>query len=315
MPAVKESGPFSGISAVIPVYRGAATISELTRRLSAVLASVTTEYEILLVNDGSPDDSWEVIRSLTEEDAHVRGLNLMRNYGQHNATLCGLRKVRFPLTVTLDDDLQHPPEQIPLLLTKLEEGWDVVYGVPARRPHSWWRNLFSGMIKRTLAWVMGTRNLRDIGSFRLLRTNLRQAFSQYQNPNVILDVLLSWGTGRFASVVVEEVPRQVGRSGYDFWQLLRVALTVLTAYSTRPLRFASVIGFLVTLFGIGIFLYVLYVYFFLGSVEGFPFLASIIALFSGAQLFALGIIGEYLARVFDRSMDQPTYVIGEETGG
>jgi undecaprenyl-phosphate 4-deoxy-4-formamido-L-arabinose transferase len=266
------------------------------------------------VNDGSPDNSWEIIQQLCAENPRVRGIRLMRNYGQHNATLCGVRNARFEIVVTLDDDLQHPPEEIPLLLNRLGEGWDVVYGIPLRRPHSWWRNLFSVLIKRSLAWVMDIGTVRDIGSFRAFRASLRQAFTAYQNPNVILDVLLSWGTSRFSSVSVREDPRAEGQSNYNFTRLFRVAMTVLTAYSTKPLRFASVLGFGFTLFGLGVFLYVLYVYFFLGSIEGFPFLASIIALFSGMQLFALGIIGEYLARVFDRSMDRPTYVVHEETG-
>ncbi len=278
-----------------------------------MLARVSREHEIILVNDGSPDGSWGVIEQLSAGNPALRGIRLMRNYGQHNATLCGVRAARFEIILTLDDDLQHPPEEIPLLLERVAEGWDVVYGVPHRRPHSWWRNFFSAFIKRTLSMVMGIGSLRDIGSFRAFRAVLRQAFEGYQNPNVILDVLLSWGTARFAAVPVREDPREEGVSTYSFSRLFRVALTVLTAYSTRPLRIASLLGFAFTLFGLGVFAYVMFVYFFLGSIPGFPFLASLIALFSGMQLFALGIIGEYLARVFDRSMDRPTYVIGEET--
>jgi glycosyltransferase involved in cell wall biosynthesis len=280
-----------------------------------VLSAAASDHEIIFVNDGSPDNSWEVILQIWAENPHVRGIRLMRNYGQHNATLCGVRTARFDIIVTMDDDLQHPPEEIPLLLEQLAQGWDVVYGIPHKRPHSWWRNLFSVLIKRSLAWVMDIGTVRDIGAFRAFRASLRQAFAAYQNPNVILDVLLSWGTSRFSNVSVREDPRAEGQSNYNFSRLFRVAMTVLTAYSTKPLRFASFLGFGFTLFGLGIFLYVLYVYFFLGSIEGFPFLASIIALFSGMQLFALGIIGEYLARVFDRSMDRPTYVIHEEIGG
>jgi glycosyltransferase involved in cell wall biosynthesis len=300
------------ISAVIPVYRGEGTLAELAGRLETVLAQASSEHEIILVNDGSPDSSWQVIQSLCAQNPAVRGIGLMRNYGQHNATLCGVRAARFEIILTLDDDLQHPPEEIPVLLERLSEGWDVVYGVPHNRPHSWWRNFFSIFIKRTLAMVMGVSNLRDIGSFRIFRASLRQAFEGYQNANVILDVLLSWGTTRFSSILVREDPRAEGDSTYNLTRLLKVALTVLTAYSTRPLRFASLLGFVFTFFGLGVFFYVLGVYFFQGSIPGFPFLASLIALFSGMQLFALGIIGEYLARVFDRSMDRPTYVIGEE---
>jgi len=301
------------ISAVVPVYRGERSLPELVERLAAVLSASAAEYEIILVNDGSPDNSWQVIEQLAARWPAVRGIRLMRNYGQHNATLCGVRAARFELIVTLDDDLQHPPEEIPLLLARLREGWDVVYGVPQRRPHSWWRNMFSVFIKRTLSAVMGINSLRDIGAFRLFRASLRHAFESYQNPNVILDVLLSWGTARFAAVTVREDPRSEGASNYNFMRLFRVAMTVLTAYSTRPLRAASLLGFAFTLFGVGVFVYVLFVYFFQGSIPGFPFLASLISLFSGMQLFALGIIGEYLSRVFDRSMDRPTYVVGEET--
>ena len=304
--------PLPRVSAVIPVYRGEQTLAELTARLEVVLAKVSSQHEIILVNDGSPDSSWQVIETLCAANPAVRGICLMRNYGQHNATLCGVRAARFEIIITLDDDLQHPPEEIPVLLKRLAEGWDVVYGVPHRRPHSWWRNFFSVFIKRTLSMVMGIANLRDIGSFRAFRAVLRQAFESYQSPNIILDVLLSWGTTRFSSVPVHEEPRAEGVSTYSFSHLSRVALTVLTAYSTRPLRIASLLGFAFTLFGLGVFFYVLGVYFFLGSIPGFPFLASLVALFSGMQLFALGIIGEYLARVFDRSMDRPTYVIGEE---
>jgi hypothetical protein len=131
---------------------------------------------------------------------------------------------------------------------------------------------------------------------------------------VILDVLLSWGTARFATVTVNEKPARGGQSNYNFYQAFRVTMVVLTGFSTVPLRFASMLGFGFTLFGILVFLYVLGSYLLQGSIPGFPFLASIIALFSGTQLFALGIIGEYLARIFDRSMDRPAYMIGEEAG-
>ena len=299
-------------SVVIPVYRGAETLSELVERLGAVLPRAAERFEVLLVNDGSPDNSWEVICALAQKYPWVRGIRLMRNYGQHNATLCGVRAANYEIIITMDDDLQHPPEEIPAMLDRLAEGCDVVYGIPQKRPHSWWRNGFSVLIKRTLAWVMGIGTIRDIGAFRAFRASLRQAFNNYQNPNVILDVLLSWGTSRFATVAVREDQRTEGRSNYNFSRLFRVAMTILTAYSTAPLRFASFIGFVFTLFGFGIFVFVVASYLVAGSIPGFPFLASIISLFSGIQLFALGLIGEYLARVFDRSMDRPTYVVEEE---
>jgi glycosyltransferase involved in cell wall biosynthesis len=301
------------ISIVIPVYNSAETLIPLTEQLAKVLPQISHDFEVIMVNDGSPDDSWKVIERLSQLYPWLRGINLMRNYGQHNATLCGVREARGEFVVTMDDDLQHPPQQIPLLLEKLNEGFDVVYGVPQKRPHSWWRNWFSVLIKRLLAEVMGIRTIRDIGAFRAFRTRLRKAFENYSNPNVILDVLLSWGTSRFVAVTVDEKPREIGHSNYNFAKLIRVTMVVLTGFSTAPLRFASMIGFGLTLFGVAIFIYVILVTFLQGSLPGFPFLASIISIFSGAQLFALGIIGEYLARIFDRSMDRPAYIVEKST--
>jgi len=299
---------------VIPVYNSAETLAPLLERIALAMPSITPNFEVILVNDGSRDDSWATILKLADCYPWLRGLNLMRNYGQHNATLCGVRAARCEIVITMDDDLQHPPEEITVLLDKLAEGYDVVYGVPQKRPHSWWRNWFSTVIKRVLAHVMGIKTIRDIGAFRAFRTHLRQAFADYRNPNVILDVLLSWGTARFAAVTVNEKPRETGQSNYNLARLIKVTMVVVTGFSTVPLRFASLLGFGFTIFGIVIFLYVLFATLLQGSIPGFPFLASIIALFRGTQLFALGIIGEYLARVFDRSMDRPAYMIGEEAG-
>jgi len=302
-----------GLSVVIPVYNSADTLEELAARLERVLPDLANRYELVLVNDGSHDGSWEAIQKLSARNEWVRGFNLMRNYGQHNALLAGIRQARGETIVTMDDDLQHPPEEIHKLLDRLAQGCDVVYGVPAKMPHSWWRNLFSWLAKRILASIMGVRTLREFSAFRAFHTRLRDAFAGYQNPNVQIDVLLSWGTARFATVTVDETPRLHGQSNYNFWKLFQYTMVVLTGFSIVPLRIASMLGFLFTFLGIGVFLYVTAVYFVLGSVPGFPFLASIISIFSGMQLFALGIFGEYLARIFDRSMDRPPYVLYEST--
>lgn len=299
------------VSVVIPVYNSQDTLRELVKRLAAVLPGVCQRYEVMLINDGSRDASWEVIRELVQEFPFVHGLNMMRNYGQHNALLCGMRTAQYDIIVTMDDDLQHPPEEIYKLLDRLDEGYDVVYGAPRKLPHSLWRNLFSRLTKRMLAFVMGIPTVREIGAFRAFRTHLRNAFTTYQSPNVIIDVLLSWGTTRFGSVRVEEKQRTIGHSNYNFSRLFAQGMFILTGFSTKPLRFASSLGFGFTLVGIAVFLYVFISYLVAGSIPGFPFLASIIAIFSGVQLFAIGLLGEYLGRVFDRSTDRPTYVVGQ----
>jgi Glycosyltransferases involved in cell wall biogenesis len=300
-------------SIVIPVYNSQATLRELVTRLSKVMPPLCDEFEVILVNDGSHDQSWQAICDLSEEFPWIRGINMMRNYGQHNALLCGLRTARYEITITMDDDLQHPPEEIGALLPKFSEGFEVVYGIPRKLPHSLWRNLLSFLTKRILAFVMNIPTVRDLSAFRAFRTDLRKAFESFQSPNVILDVLLSWGTTRFTTVMVDEAPRLVGISNYNFSKLIGQGMLILTGFSTAPLRLASMIGFAFTIFGIAIFAYVITLYFIAGSIPGFPFLASIIALFSGTQLFTLGIFGEYLASIFDRSMDRPVYVVGGTT--
>jgi glycosyltransferase involved in cell wall biosynthesis len=301
------------ISVVVPVYNGEKSIRPLIKRLAASLPAIAAQFEVILVNDNSPDQSWVLINELHDEYPFVRGIRLMRNYGQHNATLCGVRAAVYPVIVTMDDDLQHPPEEIHKLIEKLVEGYDVVYGYPNKLPHSFIRNFFSRATKRTLAFVMGVKSVKEISAFRAFRTDLRRAFDNYQNPSVILDALLSWGSTRFTSVRVNEEPRTIGESNYNFITLVREAFLVLTGYSTAPLKLASYLGFSATIFGLISFLYVIISYFIRGSIDGFTFLASTVLIFSGVQLFTLGIFGEYLARIFDRSMEHPTYVIGETT--
>jgi undecaprenyl-phosphate 4-deoxy-4-formamido-L-arabinose transferase len=300
-------------SIVIPVYRSEQGLDLLVQRLGGVLPAIADTYEAVLVNDGSPDNSWGVIQRIAKEKPWVRGINLMRNHGQHNATLCGIREARYEIIITMDDDLQNPPEEIPKLLAKLNEGYDVVYGVSHKRQQSWFKSLISSFLKRAISYLMGQHAVRDIGAFKAFRADLRKAFDSFNGPDVLVDVLLSWGAGRFASVPVDEAPRAVGKSNYNFIKLIKVFLLVLTSYTTIPLRLASILGFLFTVFGFFVLVYVLVIYFTAGSVDGFPFLSSIIAIFSGVQLFALGIIGEYLARLFERSSGRKTYNIGETT--
>jgi glycosyltransferase involved in cell wall biosynthesis len=302
------------ISVVTPVYNGEASIAELCRRLTEVLPRIATEYEIILVNDGSRDRSWETISDLSSRFATVRGLNLMRNYGQHNALLCGIRAAKYEVIVTMDDDLQHPPEDIPRLLEQLEHGFDVVYGAPKEERHGFMRALASRITRLALGSAIGMNLARNVSAFRVFRTQLREAFAGYQTPFVSIDVLLTWATTRFTAIPVVFQPRHSGTSTYTFTKLVRHALDMMTGFSTAPLQLASLIGFGCTLFGLAVFLYVFIRYCVEGSVPGFPFLASIIAIFSGAQLFALGVIGEYLARIHFRTMNRPVYVVRSVSG-
>lgn len=304
-----------GLSIVVPVYNSEQILPQLAARLAPVLARCALGYELILVNDGSRDRSWEVIERLTGEYGWIRGINLMRNYGQHNALLAGIRDAQFGIIMTMDDDLQHPPEEIHKLLDRLMEGYDVVYGTPEKEQHGLWRNLASQITKLALQSSMGAKTARSVSAWRVFRAQLREAFVAYQSPYVSIDVLLTWGTMRFSAVKVRHEPRYEGKSNYTIIKLLTHTLNMMTGFSAIPLRIASLVGFAFTLFGIGILIYVVGRYVLQGSpVPGFPFLASIIAIFSGAQLFAIGIIGEYLARIHYRTMERPAYVISTHVG-
>ncbi len=301
------------VSIVVPVYNSARTLEPLVDRLEDVLDD--REYEILLVNDGSTDESWRRIVELARERRRLRGLDLARNYGQHNALLAGIRTARNDVIVTLDADLQNPPEEIPRLLAKLDEGWDVVYGTPLERRHGLRRNLAARLTRYAFRVAMGIDMARKVSAFRAFRAPLRDSFAFFQGPYVGIDVLLSWATTRFESIQVAHDERSEGRSSYTVGQLATHAMTMLIGFSTRPIRIATALGLATVVFGTVLLAVVLAAYaIHPGAVHGFTFLASALAIFSGVQLLTLGVIGEYLARMHTRLMDRPAYALREEVG-
>lgn len=299
------------LSVVIPVYGDGAALPELTDRLLNVFAADprAQRREIIFVNDGSPGATWAVIERLASAHACVRAINLSRNFGQQNALLAGLRIARGDIIVTVDDDLQHPPETVPRLLDRLSD-YDLVYGVPVGRVRGFARNLFAGVMKAALSSVFGAKQGRLVSAYRAFRGSLRPVFDQVQSPHVSIDVLLGWATTRVGGVSVQFAERRYGASGYTLRRLMSLVLSLVTGFSVWPLRLASVLGLLASLFGLFVLAFVLTRYFRDGApVQGFPFLASISAIFAGVQLFALGVIGEYVARMYYRLMDRPPYVI------
>jgi glycosyltransferase involved in cell wall biosynthesis len=301
-------------SVVVPVYGSEGTLEPLVQQLADVLPSIADEYEVILVNDGSPDDSWRVIQQLSRVHSWLCGINLMRNYGQDNAILCGILQARYDIIATMDDDLQHAPADLPALVAKLAGGYEVVYGVPRIRRQPLLKTLLSSLFKWSISRLMSLDSVRDLSSYRVFRNPHRDAFASIKGPDVQIDAILSWVYTRFASVEIEEAPRALGKSNYSLSRLIKVSLLILTNYTTVPLRLASILGFVFTALGILALAYVLIVYFVDGSIPGFPFLASTIIIFGGVQLFALGIIGEYLARIFARSSGRPPYMIHSKTG-
>lgn len=307
--------PLPSLTVLVPVYNSEGSLRILVERLEPVLRRLAREFELVLVDDGSRDASWGVVQALAAERSWVRGIAMMRNYGQHNALLCGIRAAKGSIVVTMDDDLQHPPEEIEKLLEALDERTDVVYGTPAKERHGLLRDLASQITKLALEKSMGAETASKVSAFRAFRAELRRAFENYQSQFVSIDVLLTWGTTRFKAIAVRHEPRTIGTSNYTFKKLLTHALNMVTGFSTMPLQIASWIGFAFTAIGILLVLFLVARYFFADTaVQGFTFQASLITIFGGAQLFALGIIGEYLARMHFRMMDRPTYTVRTEVG-
>jgi glycosyltransferase involved in cell wall biosynthesis len=300
-----------GVSIIVPVYNGAGSIAELAQRVATTMADIS-DWELVFVVDGSPDDSWNVIEDLVRTHPRVVGIDLFRNFGQHNALLAGIRSASFDVVVTMDDDLQHRPETIPTLLDALNDRIDLVYGVPVDDEHNAWRNLTSRIAKVAISASIGGKMARDSGAFRAFRTSLRDGFANVDDPYVSIDVLLSWVTTRYTTASTPMDSRAAGTSNYTLGRLFRHAINMLTGYSTKPLRLVTWLGFALALFGLGTLVFVLVRYFASETdVPGFAFLASLISILAGAQLFGLGVIGEYLGRMHFRSMQRPPYVIRE----
>ncbi len=302
------------VSVVVPVYRSPETLDELVNRIHQSLHEI--EHEILLVDDGSGATTWARIRQIASSDPSVRGLRLGRNSGQHSALVAGIRQAGYPVTVTLDDDLQNPPEEIPRLLEHLlESSAEVVYGIPKQVAQGRWRRFSGWSTRRVMQSVLRVDQAIHMSSFRAFRTQLRDAFAANLGPGVSLDALLAWGTDQFSAVHVDHAERSSGRSNYSFRKLLAFAIDAITGYSTVPLRAVSSLGFATAFIGFILMIFFVLVPFLRGvSVQGFPFLASTIIMFAGIQLVTLGIIGEYLARMHFRIMNRPEYFVVEKVG-
>lgn len=308
----------NGISIVIPVYGSEASIGRVCEQIRDVFNANLPDlpYEVVLVDDFSPDGVSVVIASLTARMPQVRCISMLRNFGQHNALLAGIREARFDRIITMDDDGQHPASAIPSLVESLTDSLDLVYACPRDSTHSVLRDFLSSSVKYVLNKALGVGVAVNISSFRIFRTVIRTAFSKYDSPVVFIDALLSWGTRRVGAIQIDHQERRAGKSGYTVKKLLGHTLNMVTSFSILPLRFATFIGLLTISFGLLIFSVSLVRFLTLGrEIPGFMFLITALTLFSGVQLFSLGVIGEYIARIHMRLMDRPAYVIRNGASG
>lgn len=295
---------------MVPVYNSAKTLASLLGRLTAVIRSITRRYEIVLVDDGSKDESWETIENLRESyGEQLVAVQLMRNYGQHNALMCGLSLTRGNYVVTMDDDLQNPPEEIPKLLAHIKEkGLDLVYGCPPARQHAGWRNLGSTLVLHFYRSVF--QNPVTPTPYRIMRHQLAHSVQFYDLNFTFLDGLLAWCTNRIGSIEVQHHARAHGRSGYSVAKLAVLALNLYTNFSLKPLQIVSGLGLVTAALGFGVGFYYA-VQYFASNIEVPGYASTIIAILilGGAQLLALGVIGEYLGRLHLNVNRKPQYVI------
>lgn len=310
---MSSAAPQLDVSVVVPVYGGEKTLATLVERVAAVLQDASWTYEIWLICDQPRDRSWEVAAGLAEGRSDTHAIRLMRNFGQHPATLLGIRRARGATIVTMDEDLQHAPEDIPALVRESREHGAIAYGLAEELKHAWWRNATSRVAKWFIARYFRFGDAKRISAFRAFPESARIAFAHYHGERVAIDVLLSWSGLPLRPFTCQYAPRAEGESGYTVRKLVRYLSDLLLGYTTAPLRIASWLGLLAVVIAAFVGLYVFINWMRVGSaVPGFAFLAISLAAFSGIQLLSLGIMGEYIGRLYFNSLSKPQYVVAEE---
>lgn len=290
------------LSVVIPVYRSADVLEALYARLTKTLDEITDAWEILFVEDSSPDDAWRKLEEFATRDSRVRAIQLMRNYGQQRAILCGLAHSEGRYVVTMDDDLQHRPEEIPVLLAAIQgSDADVVVGRYREKKHGPIRRMGTRLVKWLAQRIVGVPSTLSLTSFRIIRHEVAREVSRIQHANPVVGYLLFAVTRRFENVDVHHDARAAGSSNYGFLDLLDYFMCMVIDYSDWPLRAVGGCGFVLSLGSFGIGTYYLYRYFAgMVGVDGFTTLVLLLTFLSGFVLIGIGIIGSYLVRVLRR---------------
>lgn len=314
------NGSIVTYSVIVPVYNSEKSLHELGTRLIKVFAeTVRQTFEIILIDDASTDDSWSILRELRQKDTRIRIFRLMKNSGQHNATLCGLRKCRGEFVVTLDDDLQNPPEEIPKLIEKLQAGYDVVIGVPEHKRHGLYRNLGSRLIDLLLVKIFQKPKDIRFSPLKLMRRNVVDRIVRVQSCYCYLAayILRNVSHSRIVNVTVEHGPRKYGRSNYSTKRIIALASNLIFNFSSIPLRIGIYFGFLVSFGCIMYSCYILFRELFIApiKVQGWATLAILISFLFGVLFLFLGTIGEYVYRILREVAADEQYVIQDACDG
>ena len=301
--------PTIDVSMVVPVYGGSDALAELHRRLAASMEKAGLSWELILVDDRGRKESWPAIRALATSHAEVTGLRLSRNFGQHAATICGIEHARGRWIVTMDDDLEHPPEAIASMLEAGNEETPLVYGLFPRRTHSGFRNMSSELMRWTLKRAFPDLN-EHYSSFRAIHAPLARQLTGFRLARPYIDGMLSWMTSSAQTVEVTHGNRQHGESAYTWRKLISHAVNIFVTFSHLPLRIASYGGAALSVISFAYMLFVVYGYF-SGRITnpGYTSLMSVILFACGIQLLILGVLGEYLGRLMGAAYRKPVYLV------
>jgi dolichol-phosphate mannosyltransferase len=304
------------LSVVCPAHDEAANVQELVGRLREVLEGIGEEWEVLLVDDGSSDETWALCQAAAHEDERFRAVRLSRNFGHQVALTAGLSASEGDVVVTMDSDLQHPPEVIPAMLESAREGNDVVYGIrEAATGEGWLKRRSAEFFYRLLDRLTSLDLPRGGADFRLMSRRVVEALLAMPERHRFLRGMTRW-VGYPQSVVTYEQPlRERGRSKYTLRHMIRFAWDAVASFSAFPLRVASVLGFTVSALGALYLIYVLTTFFTDRPAEGWTSTVAAVLVLSGVQLICLGLIGQYLGRMYDEVKGRPLFFVSEDTHG
>jgi len=306
------STPAPKISVVSPVYCCANCLRDLCARLASILSTISDDYEIILVDDASPDSAWPVMRELCAADPRVKAIALSRNFGQHYAIAAGLEHARGDWIVVMDCDLQDRPEEIGNLYAKAREGHDIVFAERETRQDSWFKRASSRAFIALLNYLSGADYDYRTANFGIYSRAVVDAIRSMGDQSRFFPVMVRWTGFRAASIPVRHDARGEGGSAYTLRKLLRLALDIILSYSDKPLRLVAALGIIVSLIALGMSAFSLFRYLHGDvSVAGYTSLIASMWLLAGVTLFCMGIIGLYIGRVFESVKFRPVFIVRE----